>query len=186
MLVAGADPVRKVSIIPRGGSLGVTLAAPEADRFNYTDTEIAAKIRVLLAGRAAEEMVFGELTSGAESDLDQLTNIARYMVGRWGMSQSVGMMTVLDGDSRGNASPQTLALVDAEVRRIAEEAYADVVTLLREERERLDALAEALLAHETLEAEDAYAAAGLERPAVSPVESHPSLTVQERTRIDER
>ena len=105
-------------------------------------------------------MVFGELTSGAESDLDQLTTIARYMVGRWGMSASVGMMSALDSDSRGNASPETLALLDVEVRRIADEAYGDIVALLRDERDRLDALAEALLVHETLDAEDAYAAVG--------------------------
>ena len=125
-------------------SLGVTLSSPDTDRFNYTDDELNATVRVLLAGRAAEQMVFGELTSGAESDLDQLTTIARYMVGRWGMSASVGMMAVLDSDSRGNASPETLALLDAEVRKIADEAYADIVALLRDERDRLDALAEAL------------------------------------------
>src|SRR6185437_6705343 len=98
MLIPGADPVRKVSIIPRGASLGVTLSSPDTDRFTYSDSELDAAIRVLLAGRAAEEIVFGELTSGAESDLEQLTNIARYMVGRWGMSESVGMMTVIDRD----------------------------------------------------------------------------------------
>jgi cell division protease FtsH len=122
-------------------------------------------------------MIFGELTSGAESDLDQLTTIARYMVGRWGMSASVGMMSALDSDSRGNASPETLALLDIEVRRIADEAYVDVAGLLRDERDRLDALAEALLVHETLDAEDAYAAVGLVRPAVE--ELRPPLTMQD-------
>src|SRR5207249_875994 len=100
-----------------------------------------------------EEMVFGDLTSGAEADLDQLTNIARHMVGRWGMSPSVGMMTALDRDVHANASPATLALVDAEVRRMADEAYQEVVTLLRDQRDRLDGLAEALLEHETLDAD---------------------------------
>jgi cell division protease FtsH len=183
MLIPGADPVRKVTIIPRGASLGVTLAAPDTDRFNYTDYELNARIRVLLAGRAAEQMVYGELTSGAESDLDQLTTVARYMVGRWGMSDSVGMMAVLDGDSRGNASPETLALLDVEVRRIADEAYADIVTLLRDERERLDALAEALLAQETLDAEEAYAAVGLVRPVVE--DPHPPLVVQDTVSLEE-
>jgi cell division protease FtsH len=177
MLIPGADPVRKVTIIPRGGALGVTLALPDTDRFNYTDHELSARVRVLLAGRAAEQMIFGELTSGAESDLDQLTILTRYMVGRWGMSASVGMMSVLDGDSRGNASPETLALVDVEVRKIADEAYADILALLRDERDRLDALAEALLVHETLDAEDAYAAVGLVRPVVE--ELRPPLTVQD-------
>jgi cell division protease FtsH len=127
--------------------------------------------------------VYGELTSGAESDLDQLTTVARYMVGRWGMSDSVGMMAVLDGDSRGNASPETLALLDVEVRRIADEAYADIVTLLRDERERLDALAEALLAQETLDAEEAYAAVGLVRPVVE--DPHPPLVVQDTVSLEE-
>jgi cell division protease FtsH len=122
-------------------------------------------------------MIFGELTSGAESDLDQLTTIARHMVGRWGMSESVGMMAALDADTRGNASPETLALLDVEVRRIADEAYRDIVALLRDERDRLDALAEALLVHETLDAEDAYAAVGLVRPVVE--EPRPPLTVQD-------
>jgi cell division protease FtsH len=177
MLIPGADPVRKVTIIPRGGALGVTLSSPDTDRFNYTDSDLHARIRVLLAGRAAEQLVFGGLTSGVESDLDQLTTITRYMVGRWGMSASVGMMSALDSDTRANASPETLALLDAEVRKIADEAYADILELLRDERDRLDALAEALLVHETLDAEDAYAAVGLVRPVVE--ELRPPLTVQD-------
>ena len=177
MLIPGADPVRKVSIIPRGSALGVTLAGPETDRFSYVDSELNAAIRVLLAGRAAEELVFGGLTSGAESDLEQLTRLARYMVGRWGMSPAVGMMTVLDIDNRGDASPQSLATLDAEVKRIGDEAYADVLALLGAHRERLDALAEALLVNETLDAAGAYAAAGLAGPSVSPL--RPPLAVPE-------
>ena len=183
MLIPGADPLRKVTIIPRGAALGVTLASPDSDRFNYKDSELNAMLRVLLAGRAAEQLVFGELTSGAESDLDQLTTIARYMVGRWGMSASVGMISALDRDTHANAAPETLARIDAEVRRIAEEAYDDIVSLLRDERDRLDALAEALLVHETLDADDAYAAAGLVRPAIE--DPHPPLTVPEAVSLDE-
>jgi cell division protease FtsH len=185
MLIPGADPVRKVSIIPRGASLGVTLSSPDTDRFTYSDSELDAAIRVLLAGRAAEEIVFGELTSGAESDLEQLTNIARYMVGRWGMSESVGMMTVIDRDLQANASPHVLALLDDEVRQIAEAAYADITALIREERDRLDALVAALLLHETLDADDAYAAAGLVRPVFPAKEQHPPLAVQERASTEE-
>jgi cell division protease FtsH len=183
MLIPGAYPVRKVTIIPRGASLGVTLSVPDTDRFNYTDHELNARLRVLLAGRAAEELVFGELTSGVEGDLEQLTTIARYMVGRWGMSSSVGMMAVLDADSHGNASPETLGLLDAEVRRIADDAYDDVVGLLRDERVRLDALADALLVHETLDADDAYAAVGLVRPVVE--EPHPPLTVEDTVSLED-
>jgi cell division protease FtsH len=181
MLIPGADPLRKISIIPRGGALGVTLASPDSDRFTYTDAELNARLRVLLAGRAAEAMIYGGLTTGAESDLEELTMIARYMVGRWGMSPEVGMMTVLDG-----ASGQTLAQVDAEVRRIADEAYADVAALLRDERERLDALVEALLVHETLDAEDAYRVVDLERPRRPPAEAHPPLAMQEETLLDDK
>jgi cell division protease FtsH len=126
-------------------------------------------------------MIYGGLTTGAESDLEELTMIARYMVGRWGMSPEVGMMTVLDG-----ASGQTLAQVDAEVRRIADEAYADVAALLRDERERLDALVEALLVHETLDAEDAYRVVDLERPRRPATEAHPPVAMQEETLLDDQ
>ena len=170
MLTAGADPVRKVSIIPRAQSLGVTFSAPETDRFNYEEQELLAKIKVALGGRAAEEIVYGEFTTGAESDIQQLTMIARQMVGRWGMSEAIGPVAVLPSDDRGpllpgadETSEQTQRLVDEEVRRIVEESYDEVLGLLREHRDKLDALAEALLEHETLDGADAYAAAGIER-----------------------
>jgi cell division protease FtsH len=169
MLTPGADPVRKISIIPRGMSLGVTFAAPDADRFNYERSELIAKIKVALGGRAAEDIVYGEPSTGAESDIQQLTGIARQMVGRWGMSDSVGPLAVLPADGRGpllpgasEVSPRTQELVDGEVRRIVDEAYGEVVTLLTDNRSRLDSLAEALLEHETLDEDAAYAAAGVE------------------------
>ena len=182
MLIPGADPVRKISIIPRGASLGVTLSSPDSDRFNYTDTDLLAAARVLLAGRAAEQLVFGGLTSGAESDLEQLTRIARHMVGRWGMSDAIGFVTVLDGEGLNAAAPETLALLDVEVRRISDDAYRDVLTLLRNERARLDALAEALLDQETLDADDAYKAVGLVKPPRR--EEHPPLAVAETSTAD--
>jgi cell division protease FtsH len=170
MLTEGADPVRKVSIIPRGMALGVTFAAPESDRFNYRLPELEARIRVALGGRAAEEVVFGETSTGAESDIEQLTAIARQMVGRWGMSSAVGPVAVIprDGSSgsllgAAEVSPDTQRLVDAEVRRIVEEAHKEVVALLKKNRGKLDSLANALLEHETLDEEDAYAAAGVAR-----------------------
>jgi cell division protease FtsH len=170
MLTPGADPVRKVSIIPRGMALGVTFSAPDADRFNYLEPEIRAKIKVALGGRVAEEIVFGEISTGAESDIEQLTGLARHMVGRWGMSDAIGPVSVLPRDGSGpflpgvaEASPETQKLVDDEVRRIVAEAYDEVVTLLTENRARLDALASALLEHETLDEDDAYAAAGVTR-----------------------
>src|SRR5205085_10599434 len=89
MLMPGADPVRKVSIIPRGQALGVTFSAPDADRLNFDEQYLLAQINVALGGRAAEEIVLGDLTTGAESDIQQLTQIARHMVGRWGMSREI-------------------------------------------------------------------------------------------------
>jgi cell division protease FtsH len=188
MLTEGADPVRKVSIIPRGMALGVTFAAPESDRFNYREPEVHAKINVALGGRAAEEVVFGETSTGAESDIQQLTEIARQMVGRWGMSSAIGPVAVIPRDGAGpflpgaaEVSPHTQQLVDDEVRRIVDEAHDDVVALLRENRSKLDALATALLEHETLDEEDVYAAAGVERAAKPPADSYAKAA---HTRVD--
>ncbi len=187
MLTAGADPVRKVSIIPRGLALGVTFAAPETDRFNYREPEIYARIRVALGGRAAEQVVFGDVSTGAESDIQQLTGIARQMVGRWGMSEAIGPVAVIPRDGSApflpgvaEVSPETQRLVDEEVRRIVDESYRAALALLTENRAKLDALAEALLEHETLDEEDAYAAAGVERP---PVTSADSYSAAARSRV---
>ena len=141
MLTEGADPVRKVSIIPRGMALGVTFAAPESDRFNYREPEVRAKIKVALGGRAAEEVVYGETSTGAESDIEQLTGLARQMVGRWGMSPTVGPIAVLPRDGTGpllpgrsrDVSAAHQELVDDEVRRIVDDAYKEVVELLTQE-----------------------------------------------------
>jgi cell division protease FtsH len=171
MLTPRADPVRKVSIIPRGMALGVTFSAPDADRFNYLEPEIRAKIKVALGGRVAEEVVFGEISTGAESDIEQLTGLARQMVGRWGMSDALGPISLIPRDGSGpflpgssEASPETQKLLDDEVRRIVAQAHDEVAALLTENRTRLDALATALLEHETLDEDDAYAAAGVTRP----------------------
>ena len=95
MLTPGADPVRKISIIPRGQALGVTFQSPDLDRYGYSAKYLRGRIIGALGGRAAEEVVFGDMTTGAESDLDQVSNIARQMVGRWGMSEAIGPVTVL-------------------------------------------------------------------------------------------
>jgi cell division protease FtsH len=173
MLTDGADPVRKISIIPRGQSLGVTFSAPDADRYNYSEQELRARIKVALGGRAAEEVVFGDLTTGAESDIQQLTLIARQMVGRWGMSAAVGTVAVLPVDGQGpflpgvaEISPETQRLVDEEVRKLVTGLHDEAVALLEQNRARLDSLAQELLEHETLDQDDAYRAAGIEpRPA---------------------
>jgi cell division protease FtsH len=172
MLTPGADPVRKISIIPRGMALGVTLATPSNDRVSYSIEELKAKIDVALGGRVAEEIVFGTITTGAESDIQQLTAIARQMVGRWGMSSAIGPVAVLADEGQGfllpgvsETSPETHRLVDEEVRRLVEGAHADVTRLLEEHRDQLDRLAKAVLAAETLDAPAAYSAAGLAAPS---------------------
>jgi cell division protease FtsH len=188
MLTEGADPVRKISIIPRGLALGVTFAAPDSDRFNYREPEVHARIKVALGGRAAEEVVYGETSTGAESDIQQLTAIARQMVGRWGMSEAVGPVAVIPRDGTGpflpgaaEVSPRTQQLVDDEVRRIVDESHRQVIALLQQNRTRLDALANALLEHETLDEEDAYAAAGVTRAATPSADSYATAA---RSRTD--
>jgi cell division protease FtsH len=189
MLTEGADPVRKVSIIPRGLALGVTFAAPESDRFNYREPEIEARIKVALGGRAAEEVVFGETSTGAESDIQQLTEIARQMVGRWGMSSAIGPVAVIPRDGVGpflpgvaEVSPETQKLVDDEVRRVVDEAHQQVIGLLQENRGKLDSLANALLEHETLDEDDVYAAAGVERTGAPAADAYATAA---SSRIDE-
>jgi cell division protease FtsH len=185
MLTEGADPVRKVSIIPRGAALGVTLAAPESDRFSYREPELEAKIKVALGGRAAEEVVFGERSTGAESDIQQLTDIARQMVGRWGMSAAIGPVTVLPRDGAApfpgtDASPDTQRLLDGEVRRVIDDSHQQVTALLRQNRDKLDSLAGALLEHETLNEDAAYAAAGVPRTGAASADSF-EAAAQSRT-----
>jgi cell division protease FtsH len=168
MLTPEADPVRKVSIIPRGQALGVTLSTPDSDRVSYSRDELEAQIKVSLGGRVAEEVVYGKITTGAESDLERLTEIARQMVGRWGMSDLLGPRILIPRDGQGplltgagEASQQTQWLIDEEVKRIVDEAHGEVTHLLTEHREQLDSLTHALLDAETLDAADAYAAAGV-------------------------
>jgi cell division protease FtsH len=171
MLTPDADPVRKVSIIPRGQALGVTLSTPDSDRVSYSREELDAKIKVSLGGRVAEEIVYGKITTGAESDIQQLTQIARQMVGRWGMSEKLGPVTLLPSDGQGplgvggipinETSPQTQWLIDEEVRQLIEDAHAEVAALLSEHRDQLENLTHALLEAETLDAPEAYAAAGV-------------------------
>ncbi|HEX4011239.1 MAG TPA: ATP-dependent zinc metalloprotease FtsH [Solirubrobacteraceae bacterium] len=179
MLTPGADPVRKVSIIPRGMALGVTFSAPDADRFNFDERHLLAQIKVALGGRVAEEVVFGDLTTGAESDIQQLTRIARGMVGRWGMSPAIGPVAVLPQDGQSallpgvsETSETTQRLIDEEVRRIVETAHDEAIETLTSHRANLDSLVAALLAQETLDQVEAYEAAGLApNPETQPEEA---------------
>ncbi|WP_347060602.1 ATP-dependent zinc metalloprotease FtsH [Blastococcus sp. HT6-30] len=173
MLTPGADPVRKISIIPRGMALGVTLQSPETDRYGYSRRYLRGRIVGALGGRAAEELAYGDITTGAENDLEQATRIARQMVGRWGMSDAVGPVSVLPDpraeqsvalDGNGPA-PATRELVDTEVRRLLDECYAQARDTLAQHRDGLERLARALLAAETLDADQACASVGLPRRA---------------------
>jgi cell division protease FtsH len=171
MLEPGADTVRKVSIVPRGLALGVTFQSPDADRYGYTARYLRGRIVGALGGRAAEELVYDDFTTGAESDLEIVTGIARRMVGRWGMSEAIGPVSVLPASQEnatffpgaGRASEQLLELVDAEARRIIESCYDDALETLRLHREQLEALAQKLLERETLDEVEAYAVAGIAR-----------------------
>ena len=172
MLQPGADPVRKVSIIPRGRALGVTLSTPESDRYGYDANYLRGRIIGALGGMAAEKEVFNVVTTGAENDLEMVTRIARSMVGRWGMSERIGTLSVLpsEGDPRmAGVSDGLLDAVDEEVRRITDECYAEARALLREHRDKLDAIVEQLLEHENLDEPEIYAAANIPRPPVAPV-----------------
>jgi cell division protease FtsH len=171
MLQPGADPVRKVSIIPRGRALGVTLSTPESDRYGYDANYLRGRIIGALGGMAAEQEVFNIVTTGAENDLEMVTRIARSMVGRWGMSERIGTLSVLpaEGDPRmAGVSDGLLDAVDEEVRRITDECYAEARRLLRENRNKLDAIVAQLLQHESLDEPEIYAAAGVPRPSAIP------------------
>ena len=168
MLEPGADPVRKISIIPRGHALGVTFQSPEKDRYGFDERYLRGRMTGLLGGRAAEELVYGAVTTGAESDLEQATAIARQMVGRWGMSDAIGLVTVLPPEGSGpygmvgeGISEHTREAVDDEVRRLAGECHTRALEMLRTHRSQLETLAHTLLEHETLDEVDAYAAAGI-------------------------
>jgi cell division protease FtsH len=158
-----------VSIIPRGQSLGATVQSPVDDRFNYGEDYLRGRITGALGGRAAEQLVYGVTTTGAESDLKLVTSIARQMVTRWGMSPKVGVLSLAqDGDGRAQVfglsrdySEETAALVDEEVRRISEECLDQAVVLLTGNREKLDALVKALLEHDTLGEEEILRVTGL-------------------------
>ncbi len=169
MLHPGADPVRRITIVPRGRALGVTLSTPDSDRYAYTEEYLRGRIIGALGGMAAEHVVFGVVTTGAENDLEQVTGVVRGMVGRWGMSERIGPLSALPADSQQpyglSAAPATLDAIDTEMRRIVDECYETACRLLSRHREQLDALAERLLEAETLDEDEAYAAAGIPRLA---------------------
>ncbi len=176
LLVPGADPVNRVTIVPRGQALGVTYQRPESDRYNFSEDYLRARIIGILGGRSAEEVVFGSRTTGAENDIEQATNLARGMVTRWGMSDRLGMIQLapksnpyLNNPAAGAFGSQpfsehTARTIDEEVLRIIGECHDDARRLLREHRRELDALAQALLEKETLNEQEIFQITGLKRP----------------------
>jgi cell division protease FtsH len=180
LVVPGADPVNRVTIVPRGHALGVTYQRPDSDRYNYPEAYLRARIIGMLGGRAAEEIVYGTKTTGAESDIEQATGLARRMVTRWGMSERLGLVQLaprenpyLSGtNGYGGARPfseETAEAIDAEVRKIIGESHDEARRLLTAHRKPLDALVEALLSRETLNEQEILEVTGL--PPAPPLPS---------------
>jgi cell division protease FtsH len=171
LVVPGADPVHRVSIVPRGQALGVTYQRPQTDRYNYPEAYLRAKIIGMLGGRAAEEVVYGTRTTGAESDIEQATVIARQMVTRWGMSDALGMVQLaprqnswVGSGAFGASKPysdETARLIDSEVARIINECHEEANRLLRERRRELDLLVAALMKRESLDEKEILDVTGL-------------------------
>src|SRR5919201_668985 len=159
-----ADPVHKITIVPRGMALGVTQSIPTDDRHNLSEEYLQARIAMALGGRAAEQLALGRITTGAQNDLESATEMARRMVLSWGMSEKVGLFSVDDSpeavflgrELAGNphVSQRTAALVDEEVKRLLDDGFQTATRILENNRSKLDQLAEALLREEVLEEDD--------------------------------
>ncbi|MGH7971452.1 MAG: cell division protein FtsH, partial [Limisphaerales bacterium] len=183
----GADPVHKISIIPRGrAALGYTMQLPSGDQFLMTRSQLLDRIRGMLGGRAAEEVVFHEVTTGAENDLDHATALARQMVCIFGMSDAIGLvrcaqrqngvyMPGIDGVLQRDCSERTAQEIDDEVKKILDEAYADAKAILNDHRDQLESITNELLKCETL---DAQAFNRLIGRAVTPAEDRPGPPVE--------
>ena len=173
LLQPEADPVRRVTVVPRAQSLGVTLSVPEMDRYNYSEEYLLSRIVVALGGRAAELVVYDNITTGAENDLQQVTNMATAMVTRFGMAPEVGQIqfvsreegNYLDGAmSAGSQRPYseaTAQTIDRAVRRIVDNAYAKAIELLNTNRDKLEALAQTLLREDSLDEKQILAATNI-------------------------
>jgi len=182
LVVPGADPVHRVTIVPRGQALGVTYQRPQSDRYHYPEDYLRARIVGMLGGRVAEELVYGTRTTGAESDIEQATELARQMVTRWGMSDRLGMVQLAPrqnpylGYSLPGEKPfseETGRLIDAEVRGIIKESHDTATRLLTQHRRQLDALVAALLARDTLDEKEILEVTGL--PAAPALRDQPRV-----------
>jgi cell division protease FtsH len=183
LVVPGADPVHRVTIVPRGQALGVTYQRPLTDRYNYPEAYLRAKIVGMLGGRAAEEVVYGTRTTGAENDIEQATGLARQMVTRWGMSDKLGMIQLAPRQNNwvgpaplpGNKpySEETAKIIDVEVARVIRECHEEAKRLLREHRVKLDALVAALMQRESLDEKEILEVTGL--PPAPPLPDRPKM-----------
>ncbi|MBW2712973.1 MAG: cell division protein FtsH, partial [Deltaproteobacteria bacterium] len=180
MMNKDSDPVHKVTIIPRGMALGLTLTMPTEDQYSLSKNQLAARIEHAMGGRAAEKLIFGELSTGASNDLKQATGLARSMVCDYGMSEQLGpvyygndgndVFLGRDWTSHKEMSEKTAEQIDAEIKVMLDAGYAEALRILTEKREVLDCIAEALLERETLNREDlALLLEGKPLPPVPPV-----------------
>jgi cell division protease FtsH len=187
LVMPGADPVHRVTIVPRGQALGVTYQRPQTDRYNYPEDYLRARIVGMLGGRAAEEVVYGTRTTGAENDITQATQLARNMVTRWGMSDKLGMVELAPSQNPYLGIPggypgaqpfgeETARLIDAEVQRIIRESHDEAKRLLRQHRGALDAMVRALLERETLGEQEILEVTGL--PPAPPLLNQPLGSTQ--------
>jgi cell division protease FtsH len=164
--IPGSDPIHKVTIVPRGRALGLTASLPEVDRHNYTKDWLIGSLAMFFGGRVAEEIIFGadKVTTGAGNDIERATGLARRMVTQFGMSERIGPLAVGDKEQeiflgrefaqRREISERTAQMVDDEVKRLIDEAYARATEILSQNRELLDRIAAALLERETIDRED--------------------------------
>jgi len=162
-LLPHTDPLHKVTIIPRGMALGLTQQLPTEEKHNYTKEQLQSRIAVCMGGRIAEDLVFGEISTGAQNDIEQATEMARKMVCEWGMSETLGPLTYgkkeeqiflgKEFNRHQDYSEATALKIDAEIKRIVTEQYERAQRTLTESREILNRVAEALLEHEVLDAE---------------------------------
>jgi cell division protease FtsH len=175
-LLPKTDPVHKVTIIPRGRALGVTMQLPEQDRYSMDRDRMLNTIAVLFGGRIAEEIFMKQMTTGASNDFERATAMARDMVTRYGMSEAMGPMVYAENEGEiflgrsitktTNVSEETMRKVDSEIRRIIDEQYAIARRILEENRDKVEAMTQALLEWETIDADqiDDIAAGRAPRP----------------------
>jgi cell division protease FtsH len=194
-ILPGTDPVHKVTIIPRGRALGLTQQLPQEDRLNINQEFALNQIAILMGGRIAEEITFGQKTTGAGNDIEVATNLARSMVCEWGMSEKMGPLAF--GKKEGEVflgrdmasvqtySEQTAREIDAEVRRIVTEQYERARKVLLDNQGTLNRIAEALLEHETLDTSDIeklMAGGSIERPPPTRPPPAPTGAEKEKAR----